>query len=111
VRYQLKTPYGNGTTHVVFEPLHFLARLIAMAPRPRVNLIRPVCLHPTIRTAHWSPEPGGQRPESAEPIVAGGNAATNKRKARGEKDELARICATRPIVLAHAGTFLTRAPE
>ncbi len=39
-RYQLKTPYNNGTTHVVFEPLDFLARLAALVPRPRVNLTR-----------------------------------------------------------------------
>ncbi len=40
MRYQLKTPYNNGTTHVVFEPLDFLARLAALVPRPRVNLTR-----------------------------------------------------------------------
>ena len=40
VRYQLKTPYNNGITHVVFEPLDFLARLAALVPRPRVNLTR-----------------------------------------------------------------------
>jgi hypothetical protein len=40
VRYQLKTPYNNGTTHVVFEPLDFLARLATLVPRPRVNLTR-----------------------------------------------------------------------
>ena len=40
VRYQLKTPYTNGTTHVVFEPLDFLAKLAALVPRPRVNLTR-----------------------------------------------------------------------
>ncbi len=40
VRYQLKSPYNNGTTHVVFEPLDFLARLAALVPRPRVNLTR-----------------------------------------------------------------------
>jgi hypothetical protein len=33
-------PYNNGTTHVVFEPLDFLARLAALVPRPRVNLTR-----------------------------------------------------------------------
>ena len=27
VRYQLKTPYRDGTTHVIFEPLDFIARL------------------------------------------------------------------------------------
>jgi hypothetical protein len=40
VRYTLKTPYRDGTTHVVFQPLDFLARLAALVPRPRVNLTR-----------------------------------------------------------------------
>jgi hypothetical protein len=31
VRYQLKTPYSEGTTHVLFEPLDFIARLSALA--------------------------------------------------------------------------------
>ena len=48
----LKTPYreslprersecfGHGTTHVIFEPLDFIARLAALVPKPRVNLTR-----------------------------------------------------------------------
>jgi hypothetical protein len=36
VRYQLKTPYRDGTTHVIFEPLDFIARLAALVPKPRV---------------------------------------------------------------------------
>ena len=40
VRYELKTPWRNGTTHVIFEPLDFIARLVALVPRPRVNLTR-----------------------------------------------------------------------
>lgn len=40
VRYQLKTPFRNGTTHVIFEPLDFIARLAALVPKPRVNLTR-----------------------------------------------------------------------
>jgi rRNA maturation protein Nop10 len=57
VRYELKTPWHNGTTHVIFEPLDFmfrtngmsrahgcagatLARLVALVPKPRVNLTR-----------------------------------------------------------------------
>lgn len=36
----LKTPYRDGTTHVFFEPLDFLARLAALVPRPRGNLTR-----------------------------------------------------------------------
>ena len=40
VVYQLKTPYRDGTTHFVFEPIEFLARLAALVPRPRGNLVR-----------------------------------------------------------------------
>src|SRR5210317_866023 len=73
VRYELKTPWRNGTTHVVFEPLDFyvqderhvagawmhttagmqeveqrrsscrgatISRLVALVPKPRVNLTR-----------------------------------------------------------------------
>jgi len=40
VRYQLKTPYRDGTTHVIFEPLDFIARLAALVSKPRVNLTR-----------------------------------------------------------------------
>ncbi len=37
---QLKTPYRDGTTHVVMNPLEFLQRLAALVPRPRLHLIR-----------------------------------------------------------------------
>jgi hypothetical protein len=40
IRYELKAPYRDGTTHVFFEALDFLARLAALVPRPRVNLTR-----------------------------------------------------------------------
>ena len=57
VRYALKTPYRDGTTHIIFEPLDFMyrmygmpwaqgcagaamARLAALVPKPRVNLTR-----------------------------------------------------------------------
>jgi len=40
VRYELKTPWRNGTTHVIFEPLDFISRLVALIPKPRVNLTR-----------------------------------------------------------------------
>ena len=37
---QLKSPYKDGTTHIVLSPLEFLQRLAALVPRPRLNLIR-----------------------------------------------------------------------
>jgi hypothetical protein len=40
IRYQLKSPYRDGTTHVIFEPLDFIARLAALVPKPRANLTR-----------------------------------------------------------------------
>jgi len=57
VRYELKTPWRNGTTHVIFEPLDIMyrmygmpwaqgcagtaiSRLVALVPKPRVNLTR-----------------------------------------------------------------------
>ncbi len=57
VRYELKTPYRDGSTHVIFEPLDFMyrmygmpwvqgcagaaiSRLAALVPKPRFNLTR-----------------------------------------------------------------------
>ena len=40
VIYALKTPYDDGTTHVVLSPMEFIGRLAALVPRPRVNLTR-----------------------------------------------------------------------
>jgi len=38
VRYQLRTPWKNGTTHVAFEPVEFVAKLAALVPPPRAHL-------------------------------------------------------------------------
>jgi hypothetical protein len=40
VRCALKTPYRDGTTHVIFEPEDFIARLAALVPKPHAHLIR-----------------------------------------------------------------------
>ena len=37
---KLKSPYKDGTTHLVMTPLEFLQKLAALVPRPRLNLIR-----------------------------------------------------------------------
>ncbi len=37
---ELKTPYKDGTTHIILDPLDFIARLAALVLKPRVNLIR-----------------------------------------------------------------------
>ena len=40
VRDQLKTPYRDGTTHIVLDPLDLMARLAALVPPPRMHLTR-----------------------------------------------------------------------
>src|SRR5690606_20656343 len=40
VRYALKTPWRDGTTHVEFEPVEFIAKLAALVPPPRAHLTR-----------------------------------------------------------------------
>jgi hypothetical protein len=37
---KLKTPYRDGTTEIVMQPLEFMQRLAALVPRPRLHLIR-----------------------------------------------------------------------
>ncbi len=38
VRYRLKTAYRDGTTHIVLEPMDFIARLAALVARPQAHL-------------------------------------------------------------------------
>ena len=40
VVYKLKTPYRNGTTPIVLDPLDFLSRLASLIPRPKIHFIR-----------------------------------------------------------------------
>jgi hypothetical protein len=37
---ELKSPYSDGTTHVVLSPKEFIGRLVALVPKPRKNLTR-----------------------------------------------------------------------
>jgi hypothetical protein len=37
---KLKTPWHDGTTHLVMSPQEFMQRLAALVPRPRLHLIR-----------------------------------------------------------------------
>ena len=84
VVYALKTPYRDGTTHVVFEPLDFLAKLAALVPRPRANLIRyhgilaPNAKHRSQVVPRVAPQPRrrrGKEPVPADrPVVAASRA-------------------------------------
>ncbi len=46
MRHQLKSPYRDGTTHIVLEPLDFIARLAALVPPPGMHLTRYHAAHP-----------------------------------------------------------------
>lgn len=39
-RHQLKTPYRDGITHILMEPLDLMVRLAALVPPPRMHLAR-----------------------------------------------------------------------
>jgi len=50
----MKTPYRDGTTHIVLEPLDTIAQLAALVPPPRVHLTRyhgTFVSHAALRTA------------------------------------------------------------
>ena len=40
VVYEFKRPWRDGTSRVVFEPLEFIEKLVALVPKPRANLTR-----------------------------------------------------------------------
>ena len=69
IRYELKTPYRNGTTHVIFEPLDFMAKLAALVPKPRVNLTRfhGVFAPNSKRRVQVTPSKRGKKSEPPEP--------------------------------------------
>jgi hypothetical protein len=51
---QFKSPYRDGTTHIVMSPLEFMQRLAALVPPPRLHLIRfhgVLAPHATLRAA------------------------------------------------------------
>ena len=35
----LKSPWADGTRHLMFAPIELLEKLAALTPRPRINLI------------------------------------------------------------------------
>ncbi len=76
VVYELKHPFRDGTTHVLFEPLDFIARLAALVPRPRAHLVRyhglfaPNAKHRHhIVASHTPTGPPGPDPHEAKPTA------------------------------------------
>jgi hypothetical protein len=64
--YRLKTPWRNGTSHVIFETSEFIEKLAALVPAPRANLVR---YHGIFGpAAKWRPQivPSPQKSEPAD---------------------------------------------
>jgi hypothetical protein len=88
--YKMKTPWRDGTTHVSFSHLDFIARLVALIPPPRMNMVRyHGVFAPNFRDRGLIvPEPKAKpcKPEGAaageETAGAGGETPANGRRER-----------------------------
>lgn len=40
ILYRLKTIYSDGTTHILFDPVELVEKVVALIPPPRANLLR-----------------------------------------------------------------------
>ncbi|HRF55265.1 MAG TPA: transposase [Aquimonas sp.] len=71
VRYQLKTPWKNGTTHVEWDPVDFIAKLATLVPPPRAHLTRfhGVFAPNANLRAELTPSGRGMRPATAAAAV------------------------------------------
>jgi hypothetical protein len=79
----LRHPWADGTTHLRFEPLAFLARLAVLVPRPRINLVlyhgvlapRAAWRAAVVASAgsEWSDAPDGAAPAGDHDKDAGGS--------------------------------------
>jgi hypothetical protein len=84
---QLKSPYRDGTTHIVMEPLEFMERLAALMPRLRLHLIRFHVLAPNAKLrSKFVPVPAEHAPRAqartlTRRVTRRGTSLTSKAKA------------------------------
>jgi hypothetical protein len=96
----LKTPYDDGTSHVVLSPMEFMGRLAALVPKPRVNLTR---FHGVFSRGGLPPRsklreyvvPGKPEDESEQILQSGKNKAYSMTWAQ----RLKRVVAGRPSAI------------
>jgi hypothetical protein len=77
---ELKTPWFDGTTRILYEPLDFLSKLAALVPRPHKNLIvyhGVISPHARLRQRVVA---YGREPSAAEPAPAAAGAVVPKHK-------------------------------
>jgi hypothetical protein len=72
VRYQLKTSWKNGTMHVEFDPVEFIAKLTSLVPPPRAHLTRfhGIFAHNSSQRAQLTPAGCGRRPTANAALAA-----------------------------------------
>jgi hypothetical protein len=85
--YRMKTPWHDGTTHVVYEPLELLEKLAALVPAPRAHLVR---FHGVLAAAaKWRPlvvpAPPPVEGPSGENATMGESACAHARELAGKK--------------------------
>ena len=108
VRYQLKTPWKNGTTHIEFEPIEFIAKLAALVPPPRAHLTRfhgVFAPNATLR-AQLTPSGRGKRPAiDAESTEASTDQCTpdERRRAMSWAQRLKRVFGIDVTTCIHCG--------
>jgi Putative transposase len=107
VRYRLKTPYRDGTTDIVLEPLDFIARLAALVPPPRVHLTRyhgvfaaNAALRAAITPAGRGSKARSRTPERATPKHVALNWARRLKRVFGVEIEQCARCGGRLRVIA-----------
>ncbi|HAY3456806.1 TPA: IS91 family transposase, partial [Escherichia coli] len=110
VRYQLKTPWRNGTTHVEWDPVDFIAKLAALVPPPRAHLTRfhGVFAPNAALRAQLTPSGRGRRHDAAvEPADASANDAPHspeeKRRSMSWAQRLKRVFSIDVTACVHCG--------
>ncbi|GAB3191821.1 hypothetical protein GCM10027292_30600 [Hydrogenophaga aquatica] len=110
VRYQLKTPWRNGTTHVEWDAVDFIAKLAALVPPPRAHLTRfhGVFAPNANLRAQLTPSGRGRRPAGdAAPVDASAHdeprSPEQKRRAMSWAQRLKRVFSIDVTTCAHCG--------
>ncbi len=92
VELKLKTPWRDGTTHLVMSPLEFMQRLAALVPRPRLHLIRfHGVLAPNAKLRALVVPQGRAQPEAATEAAAATECEAETVRARPHRISWARL--------------------
>ena len=110
MRYQLKTPWRNGTTHVEWDAVDFIAKLAALVPPPRAHLTRfhGVFAPNANLRAQLTPSGRGKRPAGdAVPVDVSAHdeprSPEQKRRAMSWAQRLKRVFSIDVTTCAHCG--------